>query len=113
TNIMKNIEAEAEKKDPSIEAEVSEMFIGKTYVLFRYKTIEDVRLVYVPNRQIGEFGGETDNWVWPRHTGDFSFLRAYVAKDGKPAKYSKDNVPYVPKKHLAINQKGTEEEDFV
>lgn len=112
-NAMKNIVLEAEKKDPTIKAEVSEMFIGKTYVLFRYKTIEDVRLVYVPNRQVGEFGGETDNWVWPRHTGDFSFLRAYVGKDGKPAKYSKDNVPYSPKKFLKVNAKGTNEEDFV
>jgi hypothetical protein len=112
-NMMKNIVAEAEQKDPSIKAEVSEMFIGKTYVLFRYKTIQDVRLVYVPNRQIGEFGGETDNWVWPRHTGDFSFMRAYVSKDGKPAKYSKDNVPYSPKKFLKVNASGTKEEDFV
>lgn len=110
---MQHIVAEAEKKDPTIKAEVSEMFIGKTYVLFRYKTILDVRLVYVPNRQIGEFGGETDNWVWPRHTGDFAFLRAYVGKDGKPAKYSKDNVPYTPKKFLKVNPKGTDEEDFV
>lgn len=110
---MKNIAVEAEKKDPGIKAEVSEMFIGKTYVLFRYKTIQDVRLVYVPNRQIGEYGGETDNWVWPRHTGDFSFMRAYVAKDGSPAKYSKDNVPYTPKKFLKVNPSGTNEEDFV
>src|SRR5690606_19689989 len=72
----------AETEDPTIKAEVSEMFIGKSYVLFRYKTIEDVRLVYIPRQDIGEFGGETDNWVWPRHTGDFSFLRAYVAPDG-------------------------------
>jgi len=112
-DVMKNISLEAEKKDPSIKAEVSEMFIGKTYVLFRYKTIQDVRLVYVPNRQIGEFGGETDNWVWPRHTGDFSFMRAYVAPDGSPAKFSKDNVPYKPKKFLKVNPKGTNEEDFV
>ncbi|MFN0256366.1 S46 family peptidase [Pedobacter ureilyticus] len=112
-NMMKNIAAEAEQKDPSIKAEVSEMFIGKTYVLFRYKTIQDVRLVYVPNRQIGEFGGETDNWVWPRHTGDYSFMRAYVGKDGKPAKYSKDNVPFKPKKALKVNASGTNEEDFV
>lgn len=103
----------AEKEDPSIKAEVSEMFIGKTYVLFKYKTIEDVRLVYIPRQDIGEFGGETDNWVWPRHTGDFSFLRAYVSPDGKPAKFSKDNVPYKPKKHLKVNPKGVEEEDFV
>jgi hypothetical protein len=110
---MKNIVVEAEKKDPTIQAEVSEMFIGKTYVLFRYKTIQDVRLVYVPNRQIGEFGGETDNWVWPRHTGDFSFMRAYVAADGSPAKYSKKNIPYTPKKFLKVNANGTNEEDFV
>jgi len=112
-NVMKNIVLEAEKKDPSIKAEVSEMFIGKSYVLFRYKTIQDVRLVYVPNRKIGEYGGETDNWVWPRHTGDFSFMRAYVSKDGKPAKYSKNNVPYTPKKFLKVNPSGTNEEDFV
>ncbi len=112
-NTMRSIAAEAEAKDPSIKAEVSEMFIGKSYVLFRYKTILDVRLVYIPNRQIGEFGGETDNWVWPRHTGDFSFLRAYVGKDGKPAKYNKDNVPYQPKKALKVNPNGTNEEDFV
>src|SRR5690606_37713196 len=62
----------AETENPTIKAEVSDMFIGKSYVLFRYKTIEDVRLVYVPRQDIGEFGGETDNWVWPRHTGDFS-----------------------------------------
>jgi hypothetical protein len=105
--------AAAQKEDPTIKAEVSEMFIGKTYVLFRYKTIEDVRLVYIPRRDIGEFGGETDNWVWPRHTGDFSFVRAYVAPDGSSAKYSKNNVPYQPKKFLKVNPKGVEENDFV
>jgi hypothetical protein len=110
---MKNIALAAEKEDPSIKAEVSEMFIGKSYVLFRYKTIQDVRLVYIPNRKIGEHGGETDNWVWPRHTGDYSFMRAYVGKDGNPAKYSKDNVPYTPKKFLKVNPNGTNEEDFV
>lgn len=103
----------AEAQDPTIKAEVSEMFIGKSYVLFRYKTIEDVRLVYIPRQDIGEFGGESDNWVWPRHTGDFSFLRAYVAPDGSSASYSKDNVPYQPKKHLKVNPKGVEENDFV
>ncbi|GHE30730.1 S46 family peptidase [Sphingobacterium griseoflavum] len=107
------IAQKAEAKDPTIKAEVSEMFIGKTYVLFRYKTIEDVRLVYVPRQDIGEFGGETDNWVWPRHTGDFSFLRAYVASDGSAAKFSTQNVPYKPKKHLKINPQGVHENDFV
>ncbi len=97
----------------SITAQVSEMFIGKTYVLFKYREIRDVRLVYAPPRAIGEFGGETDNWVWPRHTGDFSFLRAYVAPDGSSAPYSKDNVPYKPKKWLQIDPKGVEEGDFL
>ncbi len=105
--------AEEQKKDPTITAKVSEMFIGKTYVLFRYKTIYDVRLVYVPPRSIGGFGGESDNWIWPRHTGDFAFLRAYVAPDGSTAKYSKDNVPYTPKRYLKVNPSGVDEEDFV
>ncbi len=109
----KKLAAEAEAQDPTIKAEVSEMFIGKTYVLFRYKIIRDVRLVYVPSRNIGEFGGESDNWVWPRHTGDFSFMRAYVAPDGSSAAYSKDNVPYKPKKFLKVNPKGVNENDFV
>lgn len=107
------IAAQAEKEDPTIKAEVSEMFIGKSYVLFRYKTIEDVRLVYVPRQDIGEFGGETDNWVWPRHTGDFAFLRAYVSPDGTPAPFASSNVPYAPKKHLRVDPKGVQENDFV
>lgn len=102
-----------EEKDKTIKAEISEMFIGRTYVLFRYKMIQDVRLVYIPQRSVGEFGGESDNWVWPRHTGDFSFMRAYVAPDGSSAKYSKDNVPYTPKKFLKVNANGIKENDFV
>lgn len=110
---IKQIVLEEEKKDSTIKAEVSEMFAGQSYVLFRYKTINDIRLVYVPPRAIGEFGGESDNWVWPRHTGDFSFLRAYVAPDGSPATFSKDNVPYHPKKYLTVNPNGVDEGDFV
>lgn len=112
SKIAEIIKAE-EAKDKTIKAEISEMFIGRTYVLFRYKIIKDVRLVYVPMRAIGEFGGEGDNWVWPRHTGDFSFMRAYVAKDGSAANYSKDNVPYQPKKFLQVNPNGANEGDFV
>ena len=89
------------------------MFVGEQYVLFRYKTINDVRLVYVPPRSIGEFGGESDNWVWPRHNGDFSFVRAYVAPDGSSAKYSEENIAYQPKKFLEVNPNGVNEEDFV
>lgn len=111
--ISRSIAESAMAADPSIAAEVSEMFIGKSYVLFKYQTIADVRLVYIPSQNIGEFGGETDNWEWPRHTGDYAFLRAYVAPDGTSAPYAKENVPYKPKKHLKINPKGVDEEDFV
>jgi hypothetical protein len=79
TKKIREIIKREEEKDSTIKAEVSEMFVGESYVLFRYQMINDVRIVYAPPRSIGEFGGESDNWVWPRHTGDFSFLRAYVA----------------------------------
>ncbi len=110
---IKEIVADAEKQYPGKRAEVSEMFAGRTYVLFIYAYFRDVRLVYVPPRSIGEFGGETDNWVWPRHTGDFSFMRLYVAPDGSPAEYAKENVPYRPKKILKVQPKGVDEGDFV
>jgi len=110
---IKEIVEREEEADSTISAEVSEMFVGQSYILFRYKVIKDVRLVYVPRRAIGEFGGESDNWVWPRHTGDFSFVRAYVAPDGSSAEYSEENIPYQPKKFIEINPKGVEENDFV
>ena len=73
----------------------------------------DVRLVHAPALGVGKFGGDTDNWMWPRHTGDYSFYRAYVGKDGKPAKFSPDNVPYVPKHYLRLATEGLKENDFV
>lgn len=109
---MDEIEDEATDKANSIEGKVSEMFKGKTYVLFRYRMVKDVRIVYAPPRSIGEFGGETDNWVWPRHTGDFTFMRAYVAPNGGAAEYSEDNVPFTPKRFLKVNPKGVNEGDF-
>jgi hypothetical protein len=109
---IREIVAETEKNYPGKRAEVSEMFAGKTYVLFLSTVLRDVRLVYVPPRSIGEFGGENDNWVWPRHTGDFSYMRAYVAPDGSPAEYSTANVPYHPKKFLKVNPAGVDEGDF-
>ncbi len=96
-----------------IVAEVSEMFSGRSYILFKYRIINDVRLVYAPPRAIGEFGGESDNWVWPRHTGDFSLMRAYISPDGESSAYNPDNVPFSPKVFLEINQSGTEEGDLV
>lgn len=109
----KEIVARAEAEHPGKRASVSEMFPGKSYVLFIYTFLRDVRVVYVPPRSVGEFGGEFDNWVWPRHTGDFAFMRAYAAPDGSPADYSPNNVPYVPKKFLRVNPDGVEDGDKV
>jgi metal-responsive CopG/Arc/MetJ family transcriptional regulator len=100
-------------KDSTINAEVSEMFVGEQYVLFRYKVLKDIRLVYVPPRTVGEFGGESDNWIYPRHTGDFSFVRAYVSPDGKAVTYNEKNVPYKPRKFITMNKNGIDEGDFV
>ena len=72
-----------------------------------------VRLAYAPAMGVGKYGGDIDNWMWPRHTGDFGFYRAYVGKDGKPAEYSEDNVPYVPESYLSVSAKGVQEGDFV
>lgn len=112
-NNIKSITARENRSNPGLQCEISEMFTGRTYVLFRYKLLKDVRLVYVPARSIGEYGGELDNWVWPRHSGDFAFLRAYVAPDGSAAEYSENNVPYKPAKFLKVNPKGVKENDFV
>ncbi|MGD9489043.1 MAG: S46 family peptidase [Calditrichaceae bacterium] len=110
---MKEIVAETEAEYPGKRAEVSEMFIGKTYILFVYTYVKDVRMVYIPPRSIGEFGGDIDNWEWPRHNADFSYMRAYVAPDGSPADYSENNIPYTPKKYLQASADGVDEEDFV
>jgi len=86
---------------------------GNTYRLFRNMEIKDVRLVYAPPGSVGKFGGDVDNWMWPRHTGDFSFYRAYVGKDGKPAAFSADNVPYQPKHFLKFADQPLGADDFV
>jgi len=85
---------------------VASFFEGLRYFEIGQLEIDDVRLVYAPPQGIGNYGGETDNWQWPRHTGDFSFYRAYVGKDGKPASYAKENVPYRPKHFLKVSPKG-------
>ncbi len=110
---IRRIVRETESAQPGRRAEVAEMFAGKSYVLFVSLLIRDVRLVYVPPRSVGEFGGEDDNWMWPRHTGDFSFLRAYVGPDGRPAAYSPQNVPYHPRKFLRVNPNGVDDGDLV
>jgi len=86
---------------------------GASYFLVKQMEIRDVRLVYAPAEAIGKFGGDTDNWIWPRHTGDFSFLRAYVGPDGKPADFSPANVPYRPKSYLKTSASGVSDGDFV
>ncbi len=91
---------------------VRSYFAGNEFYLLVYEVFQDVRLVGAPPSNIGKFGGDTDNWMWPRHTGDFSLFRIYADKDNKPAPYSKDNVPYKPKKHLSISLKGVEKGDF-
>lgn len=110
---IKKIVAEAEKANPGKRAEVAEMFPGKSYWLFIYTDLKDIRLVYVPPLGVGNFGGEDDNWMWPRHTGDFTLLRAYVAPDGSPAEYSEKNVPFRPKTYIKVNPAGVREGDFV
>lgn len=109
----KEIVAETEKANSGKRAEVSEMFIGRSYFLFIYTNLRDIRIVYAPPRSIGNFGGEVDNWMWPRHTGDFTFLRAYVGPDGAPAEYGSKNVPFKPKRFLKIDPAGVAEGDFV
>lgn len=91
---------------------VRDFFSGNQYFLVIYEIFEDVRLVGTPPSSIGKFGHDTDNWMWPRHTGDFSMFRVYADKEGKPAKYSKDNVPFKPAHHLPVSLKGVEMNDF-
>lgn len=112
--IEKNIAQVKEKatKDNHYTAVIKPFYYGNQYFMYVNEVFKDVRLVGAPPSNIGKFGGDTDNWMWPRHTGDFSVFRVYADKDGKPAEYSKDNVPYTPKKHLKINIKGVEEGDF-
>jgi hypothetical protein len=93
-------------------AEVKSFFEGNEYYLFVYETFLDIRLVGAPPSSVGKFGGDTDNWMWPRHTGDFSMFRIYTDSTGKPAEYAKGNIPYKPKHHLPVSLKGIEKNDF-
>ena len=95
-----------------LRATVEALYYGNQYFLFLYREYSDVRLVGAPPSSIGKFGGDTDNWMWPRHTGDFSIFRIYADKDNNPAPYSEENVPYRPKMHFSISLDGVEEGDF-
>ncbi len=110
---QKALVAECEKDRPGTRCTVSTFYDGAAYYLIEQLELRDIRLVYAPAEGVGNYGGEIDNWRWPRHTGDVSMFRAYVGKDGKPADYSPDNVPYAPAHHLKLAQKGLEENDLV
>lgn len=99
-------------KDSHYEAEVKPFFEGNNFYLFIYETYRDVRLVAAPPESVGKYGGDTDNWMWPRHTGDFAMFRIYAGPDNKPAEYSEENVPLKPKHFLPISMDGVENGDF-
>ena len=103
---------EATSEGRGLRATVESRYYGNQYFLFLYREYSDVRLVGAPPSSIGKFGGDTDNWMWPRHTGDFSIFRIYADKDNNPAEYSEDNVPYTPKKFFKISLGGVQEGDF-
>lgn len=100
------------QKTTEYEVSVESFYNGNQYFLMYNEIFKDIRMVGAPPSNIGKFGGDTDNWVWPRHTGDFSVFRIYVDKDGKPAEYSEDNVPYKPDYHFTVSLKGVEKDDF-
>ncbi|MBN2207585.1 MAG: S46 family peptidase [Candidatus Aminicenantes bacterium] len=108
----KELIARAEKGGPDLRATIAAMYSGNQYFLFTFKRIKDVRLVLAPPLDLGNCGGEVDNWMWPRHTADFSFLRAYVSKTGVGADFSPENVPYKPKSYVRLSLDGFREGDF-
>lgn len=108
---MQQIEIE-NSEDSRYSVSIEEMFDGNAYYMFVYKTYDDIRLVGAPPSAIGKFGGDTDNWMWPRHTGDFSMMRIYADKDNEPAGYSANNIPMVPKHSLPVSTAGVSEGDF-
>ena len=112
--IQDNIGALIKKmpKEAWQENTIKTFFEGNQYLLFVTETFKDIRLVGAPPSSIGKFGSDTDNWVWPRHTGDFSLFRIYADKNNRPAEYSSDNVPYIPKYFFPISIKGLKEDDF-
>ena len=104
--------AEAVKEGKNYRATIEQMYYGNQQFLFLYQQFDDVRLVGAPPSSIGKFGGDTDNWIWPRHTGDFSLFRIYADKNNEPAAYSTENVPYRPKRHFTVSTQGIGEGDF-
>jgi len=110
---IRSIQTANTKAADGISAKVMPLNEGLSYYLFTYLTLNDVRIVYAPPKNIGFYGGDPDNFEWPRHDGDFTFMRVYAGTDGKPADYSPKNVPYKPKKFLSISMAGVKDNDFV
>ncbi|MEG2614314.1 MAG: S46 family peptidase [Alistipes sp.] len=104
--------AAAEKEGVGYHASIEQMYYGNQQFLFVYEQFDDVRLVGTPPSSIGRFGGDTDNWMWPRHTGDFSIFRIYADRNNRPAAYAADNVPYRPRRHFDVSTQGVAEGDF-
>lgn len=111
-DVYKAITDKVLDKDNGLSGRIYSMFKGNQYIMYVYKTYRDIRLVGAPPESVGKFGGDTDNWEWPRHTGDFSVFRVYATKDGKPADYSTDNVPLKPKHFLPVSIKGIKDGDY-
>ncbi|RYZ13774.1 MAG: serine protease, partial [Sphingobacteriales bacterium] len=109
--VRKKIEAKASENGKYV-ANVKEFFNGNQYFLLIYKRYTDVRLVGTPPKSLGKFGGDTDNWMWPRHTADFSMFRVYAGPDNEPAAYSPDNKPFKPRKFLPVSIRGVKENDY-
>jgi hypothetical protein len=110
--VLSNLNARYSDASQNIEARISSLFKGNQFLVFIYQRYKDVRLVGAPPESVGKFGGDTDNWEWPRHTGDFSVFRVYMSKDGKPAGYNTENIPLKPKWFLPVSIKGFKDGDY-
>lgn len=111
-DVLKQINQKNSDPSQNIEARTYSMFKGNQFIMYVYQRYKDIRLVGTPPENVGKFGGDTDNWEWPRHTGDFSVFRVYVSADGKPADYSANNVPLTPKHFLPVSIKGLKDGDY-
>lgn len=111
-SVIASMNAELSDKSKSINTRISSLFKGNQFLAFVYQRYQDIRLVAAPPESVGKFGGDTDNWEWPRHTGDFSVFRVYMSKDGQPSQYSPDNIPMKPKYFLPVSIKEIKDGDY-
>jgi hypothetical protein len=109
---LKAIQSEYIEANPAYSYDMKTMYYGNEFYVFTYQDYRDIRLVAAPPESVGKYGGDTDNWMWPRHTGDFSMVRIYADADNNPADFSEDNVPYSPKRHLKISMAGVDQGDY-